>query len=364
MKQLFNSPWALPFVEDANARQPLLKRLARDVVRWVLLLLLFVATAWEAAVIWYDAPFGWANALLALMFVLFVVRLMMSVRRLRWRLVVCAFLFVAVFIPWSRQQPRQGRDWQANVARLGWAEIHGDEVTLHNVRNFHYHKDGSGVGETPRWQTRTVHLSSLTGIDLAICYWGSPWMAHPVLSFQFKDAPPVCFSIETRKERGESYSAIGGLFHQFELICVMADESDALRLRSHIRSGEDVYLYHSTVRPEEARGRFLEYLATINRLRDEPQWYNAITTNCTTAMRSQRDSAARVPWDWRILVNGKGDELLYELGLIARGGLSFADLRTQARIDAKAGPLAATDLTYSQWIRKNRPGFTTTVTTP
>ena len=129
------------------------------------------------------------------------------------------------------------------MAQEPWAEINGDEVTLHNVRNCDYRTE---TDYTPRWETRTVRLSQLTGIDLAINYWGSPWMAHPIASFQFADAPPLCFSIETRKEIGESYSAIGGLYRQFELIYIVADERDVIRVRTNFRHGEDVYLYRTT----------------------------------------------------------------------------------------------------------------------
>jgi len=114
-------------------------------------------------------------------------------------------------------QPSNTRAWQPDVAQEPWAGVKGDEVTLHNVRNCDYRTE---TDYTPRWETRTVRLSQLTGIDLAINYWGSPWMAHPIASFQFANAPPLCFSIETRKEIGESYSAIGGFFRQFELIYV------------------------------------------------------------------------------------------------------------------------------------------------
>ena len=73
--------------------------------------------------------------------------------------------------------------------------------------------------------------------------------------------PPLCFSIKTRKEIGESYSAIGGFFRQFELIYVAADERDVIRGRTNFRRGEDVYLYRTTVPPEKARERFMDYIA-------------------------------------------------------------------------------------------------------
>jgi Domain of unknown function (DUF4105) len=104
---------------------------------------------------------------------------------------------------------------QPDVAQEPWQEVKGDEVTLHNVRNCDYRTD---TDHTPHCETRTVRLSQLTGLDLAVNYWGSPWMAHPISSFQFADAPPLCFSFETRREIGENYSAIGGFFRQYELI--------------------------------------------------------------------------------------------------------------------------------------------------
>ena len=117
-------------------------------------------------------------------------------------------------------------------------------------------------------------------------FWGSPWIAHPIVSFQFADAPPLCFSIEIRKKLGQTYSTIGGLYRQYELIYIVADERDVIRLRTNYRK-EDVYLYRTTISPAHARERFLEYIHSLNALRNKPRWYNAITTNCTTSIRTQ-----------------------------------------------------------------------------
>ena len=81
---------------------------------------------------------------------------------------------------------------------------------------------------------------------------------------------------------------------------------------------------------------FLEYIHSLNALRNKPRWYNAITTNCTTSIRTQHPRNERVPWDWRILLNGKGDELMYERHVIVTGGLPFAELKTRSLIDTRA----------------------------
>ena len=208
---------------------------------------------------------------------------------------------------------------------------------------------------TTHWETRTVRLSQITGMDLAIMYWGSPWMAHPIVSFRFADALPLCFSIETRKTIGQQYSAVRGLYRQYTLIYIVADERDSIRVRSNYRQGEDVYLYRTMASPTQARVRFLEYVNTINMLHDHPRWYNAITTNCTTNIRTQRPTSQRAPWDWRMLVNGKADEMLYERHAIATGGLPFSELKQRSLINKRARAVDK-DPDFSSLIREELPG--------
>lgn len=314
-------------------------------VAWVCFI---IAVLWAFGALIYDL-----SSVVAGGFLILTLGLLVRVRG-RWKkLAIASVPFALVLVWWCTQEPRQDRTWQADVAELAWVEIQGDEITLHNVRNFDYRTE---TDYTPHWETRKVRLSQLTGVDLFINYWGSPWMAHPIVSFQFADAPPVCFSIETRKEVGEAYSAIGGIYRQYELIYTMADERDVVRLRTNFRKGEDAYLYRTKIKTERTRARFLEYLTTINHLRDQPRWYNAITTNCTTAIRSQHPASERLPWDWRMLVNGKGDEMLYERGAIVTDGLPFAELKSRALInDAARAANEAPD--FSKRIRAGRTGF-------
>jgi hypothetical protein len=324
------------------------------VIRWVgellVLLTAIIAIAWAFGAVWFDAPFGNANKVMAGLLALAFAIALAFVRPF-WRKVgAVALLFGAVLAWWLTLSPTNDSDWQPDVAQKGWADIQGDEVTLHNVRNCDYRTE---TDYTPHWETRTVRISQITGIDLAIDYWGSPWIAHPIVSFQFADAPPLCFSIETRKKLGQTYSTIGGLYRQFELIYIVADERDVIRVRTNYRD-EDIYLYHITISSAHARERFLEYIHSLNALRNKPRWYNAITTNCTTSIRTQHPSNERLPWDWRILLNGKGDELMYERHLIVTDGLPFAQLKTRSLIDNRAR--AANDSPdFSQLIRVGLP---------
>jgi len=327
-------------------------RFVRLVLWTVVWLVVLLAALWAVGALYYDFPIATLRASAAVGFTILLLLTLLFVHGQRRKLfiVVCGFLIV---LAWWRLtlKPTNNRPWQPDVAETAWAEINGDDVTLHNVRNCDYRTE---TDYTTHWETRVVKLSQLTGVDLAITYWGSPYIAHPIVSFQFADALPICFSIETRKEIGESYSTIAGFYRQYELIYICADERDVIRLRTNYRHGEDVYLYRTLLSPTQARTRFLDYDGSLNALHARPRWYNALTTNCTTAIRQQHAASDRAPWDWRILVNGKGDEMLYERKLIVTGGLSFAELKQHSLINEWARA-ADKEPDFSRLVRESLP---------
>ena len=324
-------------------------RHALRIIVWVLVWLIAIGcAAWAFGALHYDFPV--AKTVVAWVFAAAIVAAIVFLRGAAKKVCAVFVAFGLVLGWWLTLKPSNNGNWQPDVAQLAWADINGDEFTFHNVRNCDYRTQ---TDYTPHWETRTVRLSQITGIDLAIDYWGSPWIAHPIVSFQFADTPPLCFSIETRKTVGQSYSTIGGLYRQFTLIYIVSDERDVIRLRTNYRN-EDIYLYHTTASPDRARGRFLEYVRALNALHTQPRWYNAITTNCTTSIRDQRPINERVPWDWRILLNGKADELLYEHGALVTGGLPFAELKQRSLINARA-KAAAKDPAFSARIRDGLP---------
>ena len=151
-----------------------------------------LATIWAVGALYFDLPNAWLRVPLALIYGGTMLAVLFLVKG-RWRAMgVVAGGFAFVLAWWFTIEPSNEGNWQPDVAQLAWADIANDEVTLHNVRNCEYRTD---TDYTPKWETRVVHLSNLTGVDLAINYWGSPWIAHPIASFQFADASPVCFSI-------------------------------------------------------------------------------------------------------------------------------------------------------------------------
>ena len=160
-------------------------------------------------------------------------------------------------------EARNDRAWTADVARAPWAEIDGDLVTIHEVRHFAWRTE---TDFTQRWETRTVDLAKLEGVDLIASYWMGDAIAHVMVSFAFQDAPALAISIETRKEVGEPYSTVLGFFRRYELVYVVADERDLIGVRTNVRADppEDVYLYRVAAPKENARRLFLEYVRQMN----------------------------------------------------------------------------------------------------
>ena len=307
-----------------------------------------LCTAWAFGALYFDFPK--IGAFAAILFVITLLSILIFIRGKLLKLAIVSGAFALVAAWWLTLKPSNDRPWQPDVAKTAWAEINGDEVTIHNVRNCDYR---TATDFTPHWETRTVRLSQITGMDLAINYWGSPWIAHPIVSFQFSDGVPLCFSIETRKTLGQQYSTLEGFYRQYTLIYIVADERDVIRLRTNYRR-EDVYLYHTLASPAQARERFREYVNALNALHESPRWYNAVTSNCTTSIRAQRAVNLRARWDWRILLNGKADEMLYQDHAIATGGLPFAELKQHSLIDERARA-ADQDPDFSRIIREGLP---------
>jgi Domain of unknown function (DUF4105) len=311
-------------------------------------------SVWAAAALYFDLPVAGLRLPAAVIYLIGMLSAPWLLRD-RWAATgVVASSFVLVLAWWLSLHPSNDRNWQPDVARRAWAEIDGDRITIHNVRNCDYHSETDYI---PHWEIRTFDLSNIRGVDLFLTYWGSPWIAHPIISFDFGDGTHVAFSIETRKQVGEDYSTLRGFFRQYELIYIVSDERDVVRLRSNYRTGENVYLFHTKATPQLSRALFLEYLRRLNRMREHPEWYNALTNNCTTNIDVLAAAAQGMHprWDWRILLNGRADQMMYERGNLA-GDLPYADLKAKAFINP-AAQAADQAPDFSQRIRAGRPGF-------
>ncbi len=347
----------MAIIPETPTPKPFWRRALRVAGLFFLYLLAALLTLWASAALYIDLRIPSIKHLAGVSYALLVVFLLTRVSGHLRRFLVCVACFAVVLLWWLQLKPSNDRPWELDLSQTPWAEIENDKVVLHNFRYCDYRAE---FDYTCQWLTKSLDLSQLRGIDLAITYWGSPYIAHPILSFQFGDNDYVAASIETRKEIGEDYSAVLGFFRQYELVYVFADERDLIRLRTNYRKGEEVYLFHTAANPQWARTLFLEYLARANQLHEHPEWYNALTRNCTTVIFRSMADIGRLPpgtslHNWQILLNGRSDEMLYKGGNL-EGGLPFPELKESAHINAAARQ-ADQDSDFSRRIRTGRPGF-------
>jgi hypothetical protein len=259
-----------------------------------------------------NLPYALARYVLVIAFVVGVLALFAFLKP-RWKaLLAFAGLFGLILLWFALIPASNDRDWQPSVARVASADVDGDRVTVHNVRNFHYR---SVTDFDERWETRSYDLARLNQVDLLMSYWGSSKIAHTMLTFGFEDGSYLALSVGPRPEVGEGYAPIHSFFKAFELVYTFADERDLVALRTNHRR-EDVYMFPSTLSRDEIRALFLDVLRRANELAEKPDFYMTISDNCTTALVRHVDDVRKRPIRCSIdlLLNGYIPRLAYERG--------------------------------------------------
>lgn len=312
------------------------------------------AGAWSALAVWFRGP---APDFLRITLAVALVSLALGTAffllfHRRWRLLALfAAVFAATLLWWSTIAPPASANFAPDVARQTTGRLDGDALVLTDVRDFDWRSD---TDFTENWTTRAYNLKELRTLDLFLSYWAGPEMAHVIVSFGFEDGGQIAWSIEVKRGKGGEFSPLADLFKTSPLVIVAASERDVVRVRSNVR-GEDVQLYRLDVYPETMRALLLQYVRDANALAAAPQFYNSLTTNCTTTVAGLVKAIGKpVPLDWRLVVNGYLPDYLYDNDALTKK-VSLAELRQASHIAERAK--AANDAPdFSQRIRVGVPG--------
>ena len=272
------------------------------------------------------------------------------------RRTLAAFLavFGVLLFLFSRIRPSNDHDWTPDVARLPTATVDGDTVTFRNIRDFDYRTEDD---YTPRYYDKSFDMRKLETADMVVSYWAGEAIAHIFVSFGFGDQGHIAISAETRKEKGESYSTLAGFFRNYELIYLLGDERDLIRVRTNYRRPEErVYLYRLHPPRENLVRFFTDYVETLQQLEREPEFYNTLTTNCATNFFIHtRANPKAPPWSWQILASGYIPEYAYKLGAVDTA-LPYEELKRRSLVN-EAAHEADEDADFSRRIRVGRPGM-------
>ena len=240
--------------------------------------------------------------------------------------------------------PPADADWLPECAEAPTVEWGEGTVTVRGIRDFDYRT--SDTDAEPRWTDRMFVLDRIRTADLFFSSWGPKLICHTFVSFGFEQPDGgmehVAVSIEVRKRRGQSYSAIGGMFRQFTLAYVWATEHDVVGVRAKFR-GEDLRRYRLAMPPDEVRVLFEHYAIETETLSREPRWYNAVTQSCgVDILRTAWGDRMPLFPPLRMLLNGTWEERAWEDGRLDRTR-SFEAVRAEANITSDARAAGAGD---------------------
>lgn len=311
-----------------------------------------MATLWMILSVGYsNLPGNVLPKIAAGLLVVTIITILRLSKTRSYALVLILVLMIALYVWWLLISPSNDRNWHPASERLTVTEFSesSEEATIHNVRNFEYR---SLEDFEINYYDKEIAIDQVAGVDFIISYWGNTSIAHTFLSFEFNDGYHLAVSIEIRPELGENYHPLAGMFKQYELIYVVGDERDLIRLRTNYRD-EETYLYRSTASAEQARDLLVEILSRANELAKEPAFYGTIRQNCTTSLVKHINQVLDndIPFSGRLLFNGYSDRLAYTRGNI-RKDLPFEELKAACYISEIARSLDK-DPEFSHKIRKH-----------
>lgn len=259
--------------------------------------------------------------------------------------------FALAFLAWwASLAPSHERDWISEQSRLARARTSGERVSLSNVRSFRWR---STTERDERWVSRELDLTRVRGLDVLVSSWGWRSLVHTIVSWDIEGEEPLAISIESRRERGEDFDPLLGFLRQYELLYVLADEADVVALRASHR-GEQVHLLRTSTSADAARRLLVRYLDEVETIARAPAFYDSLSRNCSTAARRHvAEIGVEDTWDWRVVLNGHVDELLYERGLLD-DSMSLEALRRASDVTERARA-ADGDPAFSARIREGVP---------
>jgi len=337
-----------------------MKKLMSFLWKWLVVpligLVVILTALWSVCAIYLaKSPAYSIRIIAASVFILSNITVFLNTKRRWYFLVFFGSTFIAVIIWWSLIPPSNNRNWADQTSVLSYAAFSNNFVTVHNVRNFDYK---SKKEFTTNYYTKTYNLNKLKKLYLVVSYWdNNRAIAHTMLDFEFENGDCLVLSVEVRREKGEEYSAFKGLFKMNEIIYILADERDVIRLRTNFEN-EKVYLYPLRFSDVKIRMLLVDILNKVNKLKEKPEFYNAITENCTVSLVNHFANISENKKKFYIeyLLNGFLDWRLYENGVIetklppkeAKQTYFISDIAKETGSDAN----------FSKKIRAHLPGGT------
>lgn len=254
------------------------------------------------------------------------------------------FLFLLLFILFKK--PSAEKDWTDDAIILPQVSISTSTIEVQQIRDWRYKK---GEVVSKNFYSETFDPKKIKTVYFLLNPFGK-WegVGHTFFLFEFEDGKTVSISVEARREKGEDYGAIRGLFNNYEQWYTWGSAADLFSRRA-VYHNEDLYMYPLLISQETGQGLFIDLAKQTSQIATHPRFYNTVFSNCTNVLA---DSANRVhkgsiPWTFARIFTGYSDNKLYELGLISQDE-SFDETFKKSQIDLKIKEMFNQNKTYSK----------------
>jgi hypothetical protein len=211
--------------------------------------------------------------------------------------------------------PSHDRDWKHEFSRLPLVERHDGLITIRDIRDWRYDEEAP---VSMRWTDRRIDLETVERVWFLMEPF-EKWdaIAHTFLIFDFRDAPPIAFSIEARGEIGEEFNPLAGATRHYELSYLFGTEEDFL-VRRAVTLGNRLYMYPVSASEGFPKRLLSDLLDQTEELSRTPRFYNTFRHNCTNALAASANRATRgaIPWHLSFVLPGYSPDYLRKLGYI------------------------------------------------
>ncbi|MEQ9408193.1 MAG: DUF4105 domain-containing protein [Fuerstiella sp.] len=274
--------------------------------------------------------------------------------RVAWAAVLVIYAFHLL------QRPSNDRPWAEDNARLVEVDIRDGHVHIDALRHSVYRTE---TDYDVHYRNYDFSLEQLDKVWFVVQrFTALEGIAHNFLTFRVQtDTGPEYFSVsaEIRREHGETFSPLKGLYRQYELIYILADERDEIGARTVVRPDDRVFMYPVNASPAQVQQLFREIAVRLTQLRTRPEFYHSLLNNCTNNIVLHTYPLTPEPINWldpRIVAPGFADRFAFATGLIGEPGQRFTELRQKCRIDAIARQVGFAD-DFSARIRSAQSSF-------
>jgi len=257
-------------------------------------------------------------------------------------LLACLIVIVGYAAIVLSRKPSLTRAWSPDQAVMPSVDFQADD-TLHikNIRDIHYRTIRD---YDLKYYDKKISLADVETAWLAISPFGGPGAAHAFLSFGLKDGSYIAVSIEIRRKKGQSFSPVKAFTRQFEIMYVIASETDVIRLRTNCTK-YIVRLFPIQAEKKLIQSVFLDVMKRTDKLGKTPEFYNTIWNNCTTNIikHTRRFSQKPIPfWNFRYLFPESLDKIAHRLNIIDTH-LTYEDVRDHFDITELANTAGEND---------------------